>query len=646
MTSKLDHHNLTELRPRLTVIGIGGAGSNAVNNMIASGLEGVEFIVANTDAQSLANSSAEHRIQLGVHLTEGLGAGARPEIGQAAAEEAIDEIRKRLSGSHMVFVAAGMGGGTGTGAAEVIARVAGEIGALTVGVVTKPFQFEGSRRMRAAEAGIKALAPYVDTLIVIPNQNLFRIANEKTTFSEAFLLADQVLYSGIACIVDLIIKDGLINLDFADVKAVMANMGTAMMGTGEATGEKRAVTAAEEAIANPLLDDISLSGAKGLLVSITAGSEMTLYEVDEAATRVRQEVQSDANIIVGATFDDSMGERMRVSIVASGMDRRDASGLQVPPPLTRKESQSGAAGAVYTDDPIGRPHVPNIAKAPETTGSAARDGASAEGSVGGGGGALDQGVTQPGAKTDAPALYVESSVSVDPDSADKAPLPPHMPQDAAADGERSAAAGTGCLQQADTELARALSEAIKAAAADAQSNAERKPSHQPAAADSAAQAVQSVAGAWSAPSGAVFEDAPPPIGHTPPQQLGVDPQSESTAPVDAAFAPMPPAEVGQPQRRLPEVEDFSHLAQQEYRTKMERYGADQANAEQQRPAAEPSRKRSFLERLTGAKRDATIDSPVNSKSRNRQSYQHEGENNGQISAHDIDGRRKATGSDP
>ncbi|MGE0627666.1 MAG: cell division protein FtsZ [Hyphomicrobiaceae bacterium] len=323
MTISQELPKLTELRPRLTVVGVGGAGSNAVNNMISSGLSGVTFVVANTDAQSLANSTAEHRIQLGVTLTEGLGAGAKPEIGEAAALEAADDIRAQLTGSHMVFIAAGMGGGTGTGAAAVIAKIAREVGALTVGVVTKPFQFEGSRRMRAAEAGIAALKPNVDTMIVIPNQNLFRIANEKTTFSEAFILADQVLFAGIACIVDLIIKDGLINLDFADVRAIMAGMGTAVMGTGEASGERRAERAAEDAISNPLLDDVSLMGAKGLLVSITGGRDMTLYEVDEAASRVRQEVDPDANIIVGATFDEGVGDRIRVSIVASGMERSE-----------------------------------------------------------------------------------------------------------------------------------------------------------------------------------------------------------------------------------------------------------------------------------------------------------------------------------
>lgn len=321
MSIKLQLPKLVDAKPRITVIGVGGAGCNAVNNMIAAGLQGVQFVVANTDAQSLEASSAEHRIQLGVNLTEGLGAGARPEIGEAAAEEALEELRTHIAGAHMVFIAAGMGGGTGTGAAAVIARIARELGALTVGVVCKPFQFEGARRMRIAEAGIQSLRHLVDTLIVIPNQNLFRIANERTTFAEAFVLADQVLYSGVACIVELVLKEGLINLDFADVRTVMSGMGTAMMGTGEATGERRAILAAEEAIANPLLDDVTLRGAKGLLLSISGGREMTLYEVDEAASRIRQEVDPDANIIVGATFEEQLGDRLRVSIVASGMNR-------------------------------------------------------------------------------------------------------------------------------------------------------------------------------------------------------------------------------------------------------------------------------------------------------------------------------------
>jgi cell division protein FtsZ len=322
MSIKLQLPKLVDAKPRITVIGVGGAGCNAVNNMIAAGLQGVQFVVANTDAQSLDASSAEHRIQLGINLTEGLGAGARPEIGEAAAEEALDELRTHIAGAHMVFIAAGMGGGTGTGAAAVIARIARELGALTVGVVCKPFQFEGARRMRIAEAGVENLRHLVDTLIVIPNQNLFRIANERTTFAEAFVLADQVLYSGVACIVELVLKEGLINLDFADVRTIMSGMGTAMMGTGEATGEQRAILAAEEAIANPLLDDVTLRGAKGLLLSISGGRDMTLYEVDEAASRIRQEVDHDANIIVGATFDEQLGDRLRVSIVASGMNTR------------------------------------------------------------------------------------------------------------------------------------------------------------------------------------------------------------------------------------------------------------------------------------------------------------------------------------
>ncbi|MDP2621921.1 MAG: cell division protein FtsZ [Hyphomicrobiales bacterium] len=323
MTINLKVPNVKELKPRITVFGVGGAGGNAVNNMIQSGLQGVDFVVANTDAQALAASCAERRIQMGTELTEGLGAGSHPEIGNAAAEEAIDEIRDQLSGAHMVFVTAGMGGGTGTGAAPVIARAAREQGILTVGVVTKPFQFEGVRRMRTADAGIVEMQGHVDTLIIIPNQNLFRVANEKTTFADAFAMADQVLYSGVACITDLIVKEGLINLDFADVRAVMSEMGKAMMGTGEASGEKRAVEAAEAAISNPLLDDVSMRGARGLLISITGGHDLTLYEVDEAATRIREEVDPDANIIVGATFDDSLEGVIRVSVVSTGIDGAD-----------------------------------------------------------------------------------------------------------------------------------------------------------------------------------------------------------------------------------------------------------------------------------------------------------------------------------
>jgi len=321
MTINLNIPDIRELKPRLTVFGVGGAGGNAVNNMITAGLQGVDFVVANTDVQALTSSKAERIVQMGVQVTEGLGAGAQPEVGRAAAEEVIDEIRDHLSGAHMVFVTAGMGGGTGTGAAPVIAKTARDMGILTVGVVTKPFHFEGQRRMRLAEGGITELQKCVDTLLIIPNQNLFRVANEKTTFADAFAMADQVLYSGVACITDLMVKEGLINLDFADVRAVMREMGKAMMGTGEAEGEKRALTAAEAAISNPLIDDASMKGARGLLISITGGRDLTLYEVDEAATRIREEVDQDANIIVGATFDESLDGIIRVSVVATGIDQ-------------------------------------------------------------------------------------------------------------------------------------------------------------------------------------------------------------------------------------------------------------------------------------------------------------------------------------
>jgi len=321
MTINLNIPDIRELRPRITVFGVGGAGGNAVNNMITAGLQGVDFVVANTDAQALTMSKAERVIQMGVQVTEGLGAGSQPDVGRAAAEEVIDEIRDHLSGAHMCFVTAGMGGGTGTGAAPIIAKTARDLGILTVGVVTKPFHFEGQRRMRIADGGITELQKCVDTLLIIPNQNLFRVANEKTTFADAFALADQVLYSGVACITDLMVKEGLINLDFADVRAVMREMGKAMMGTGEAEGDKRALTAAEAAISNPLIDDASMKGARGLLISITGGRDLTLYEVDEAATRIREEVDQDANIIVGATFDESLDGMIRVSVVATGIDQ-------------------------------------------------------------------------------------------------------------------------------------------------------------------------------------------------------------------------------------------------------------------------------------------------------------------------------------
>jgi cell division protein FtsZ len=330
MTINLNIPDIRELKPRITVFGIGGAGGNAVNNMITAGLQGVDFVVANTDAQALTMSKAERVVQMGVQVTEGLGAGSQPDVGRAAAEEVIDEIRDHLSGVHMCFVTAGMGGGTGTGAAPVIAKTARDLGILTVGVVTKPFHFEGQRRMRIADGGITELQKCVDTLLIIPNQNLFRVANEKTTFADAFALADQVLYSGVACITDLMVKEGLINLDFADVRAVMREMGKAMMGTGEAQGEKRALTAAEAAISNPLIDDASMKGARGLLISITGGRDLTLYEVDEAATRIREEVDQDANIIVGATFDEGLDGMIRVSVVATGIDQALAQRAPAP----------------------------------------------------------------------------------------------------------------------------------------------------------------------------------------------------------------------------------------------------------------------------------------------------------------------------
>ncbi|HIJ63695.1 MAG TPA: cell division protein FtsZ [Rhodospirillaceae bacterium] len=309
-----------ELKPRITVIGVGGAGGNAVNNMISSHLEGVEFIVANTDAQAMSQSRTDRRIQLGTAVTQGLGAGARPDVGRASAEEALDEIVRQLQGSNMVFITAGMGGGTGTGAAPVIARAAREHGILTVGVVTKPFNFEGAHRMRLADAGIEELTQFVDTLIIIPNQNLFRVASEKTTFADAFRMADNVLYSGVRGVTDLMIMPGLINLDFADIRTVMSEMGKAMMGTGEAEGDKRAQDAAEAAISNPLLEDISMKGARGVLINITGGMDLTLFEVDEAANRIREEVDADANIIVGSTFDEKLEGKMRVSVVATGID--------------------------------------------------------------------------------------------------------------------------------------------------------------------------------------------------------------------------------------------------------------------------------------------------------------------------------------
>ena len=523
MTIKLQLPKLTHLRPRITVVGVGGAGSNAVNNMIASGLTGVNFVVANTDSQSLANSGAEHRIQLGAALTEGLGAGAKPEIGKAAAEEAIEEVRAQVAGSHMVFVAAGMGGGTGTGAAAVVARIARECGALTVGVVTKPFHFEGTRRMRAAESGILALKPEVDTLIVIPNQNLFRIANERTTFAEAFILADQVLYSGIACVVDLIVKEGLINLDFADVRSIMSGMGTAMMGTGEAAGDKRAVIAAEEAISNPLLDDITLRGAKGLLLSITGGRDLKLYEVDEAAQRVRQEIDGEANIIIGATFDDTIGDRIRVSIVASGMERlgeMEAAWATQSSPETRPKAATETSPPKLSDlqppfiEPYPEPYSPQPAHQP-TEHSA-----------------------QMAAQSQQP-VFDEQQVS----------SPPNTPPSAA-----------------QHDFARALSDALEAPEDDAPEYSGRSHSQQPA--------------PWASSDGAVFQDAPPQVSADPLASLGQTHHPRGHAP--PGFYPQPPVDIHRPGRRLPEVQDFPIVGQREYHAKSAQY----TEASDTRPSAQ------------------------------------------------------------
>src|ERR1700723_2997166 len=340
----------TPLHPRITVIGVGGAGGNAVNNMIRSNLEGVEFLVCNTDAQALNYSAADRRIQLGLNSARGLGAGSRPDVGRAAAEEALEELIGYLEGSNMVFITAGMGGGTGTGAAPVIARAAKEQGILTVGVVTKPFQFEGAHRMKTAEAGIQELQQYVDTLIVIPNQNLFRIANEKTTFADAFKMADEVLHSGVRGVTDLMVMPGLINLDFADIRTVMSEMGKAMMGTGEAEGARRAIDAAEAAISNPLLDEVSLKGARAMLINITAGMDIALFEVDEAVNRVRAEVDPDANVIFGSTFDEKLAGKMRISVVATGIESDSPQGERAPTlgsRLPTAEPTSGLRGG-YT----------------------------------------------------------------------------------------------------------------------------------------------------------------------------------------------------------------------------------------------------------------------------------------------------------
>ena len=363
----LPQQTYSDFTPRITVIGVGGGGTNAVDNMIQLQLQGVEFVVANTDAQQLTHSHADRRIQLGPHLTQGLGAGAKPEIGRAAAEEAADELARHLDGAHMVFITAGMGGGTGTGAAPVIARMARERGILTVGVVTKPFTFEGIRRSKAADIGIAELQQFVDTLIVIPNQNLFRLANERTGWKEAFKMADHVLYMGVRGVTDLMVAPGLVNLDFADIRTVMAEMGKAMMGTGESDGENRAIRAAEAAISNPLLEDTSMAGARGLLINITGGDDMTLFEVDQAANRIREEVAEDANIIFGSAIDEGLNGRIRVSVVATGIDTplpmqaerpRMAEAAPMQPAHTAPYPQPGYAGPFGLGRPGARKGVP------------------------------------------------------------------------------------------------------------------------------------------------------------------------------------------------------------------------------------------------------------------------------------------------
>ena len=361
MTFKVFAPQTKELKPRIVVFGVGGAGGNAVNNMIEAGLEGVEFVVANTDSQQLAFSKTERRIQLGVNVTQGLGAGAHPEVGMSAAEESAPEIGEHLDGAHMVFITAGMGGGTGTGAGPIIAKCARERGILTVGVVTKPFHFEGRHRMRLADAGIAELQRYVDTLIVIPNQNLFRVANERTTFAEAFGMADQVLHSGVRSITDLMVLPGLINLDFADVRTVMTEMGKAMMGTGEASGEGRALMAAENAIQNPLLDEVTLKGAKAVLVNITGGLDMTLLEVDEAANAISGQVDPDANIIFGAAFDPSLEGMVRVSVVATGMDGASIAAIESHQKPRQSDVRDFEPAAVPLDAPVAAEPEPAIA---------------------------------------------------------------------------------------------------------------------------------------------------------------------------------------------------------------------------------------------------------------------------------------------
>jgi len=528
MNISLELPEVMDLKPRISVIGVGGAGCNAVNNMISSGLEGVEFITANTDAQALTSSSAEYCIQLGAKLTEGLGAGADPDIGLRAAEEAIEEIRAQISGSHMLFIAAGMGGGTGTGAVPVIAKAAREMDILTVAIVSKPFHFEGTRRMRTAQSGIEKLRDCVDTLIVVPNQNLFHLANEKTTFAEAFIMADQVLHSGVACIVDLIVKDGHINLDFADVKAVMKDMGSAMMGTGEASGEKRATKAAKAAISNPLLTDISLRGAKGLLISIIGGSNVTLFEVDEAANCVKQEADPEANIIIGATFEESMQDRIRVSIVASGLPESKVQSSQTPP--------SSRAMPGSSEQPLPGSGAPRHASVHPAS--------------------SQEGITshvawENGARRSVP----------------RHEEPPQLPQSHAA----LAAHGDPYLGQTKAdEFARALSEVVGTVPEEEHAEGLQQASsnhHAP---------PESL---WQSPDGIVIEDGfePPFVPSVQPEEAV--PPTPDAQPAAAGFVPSAPAKLP---RRLPDVSEFSDFAQHAYQAKASRNQGD-SNTKEEMP---------------------------------------------------------------
>lgn len=542
MSINLELPKVHELKPRIVVIGVGGAGGNAINNMIASGLLGVEYIAANTDAQALLSSSAERRIQLGANLTEGLGAGSKPEIGEAAAEEAIEEISAQIAGAHMVFIAAGMGGGTGTGAAAVIARAARDCGVLTVGIVTKPFKFEGTRRLRTADAGIAELRKYVDTLIVIPNQNLFRIATEKTTFAEAFVLADQVLYSGVACIVDLIIKDGLINLDFADVRTVMSGMGTAMMGTGEAAGERRALRAAEEAISNPLLDEVTLKGAKGVLLSIIGGRDMTLYEVDEAASRVREEVDPEANIIVGATFDENLSDHIRVAIVASGMHGSLKAAASQSPPAPGRSPEPRSAGV---------PPLPPMHANPPARTSSPHEGEPGNGSNSWPPPNLGPAANQPKGSAGTPAPMHEAQA------------PPIM---------------------ASATAPRAMAAASSAAI---------PPSNEPRE-------------LWRAPGNVVIEEARPPQPFGNASRIDPPRTQPPPAPRAAVepFKPAQPEDPRRPSgRRVPGLEEFPAVGQRDYQAKAGRY--DVAPHEPQVRSGddgESQRRGSLLQRMIGSGR--------------------------------------------